>query len=313
MGSARDKLSDHGQTQQCGWLQAAGCSRRTMARRELKLLFASVPRFEVPCMILRLLRNAMFATLVAGQALGAIVATDVRVGQTYAGACDASAAAAIDDDRFVIASDEMGDDDPGRANRLHVHRRGVPPPVSQLDLTPAVQHPSLPTHPDSDKRESDFEGAARLENRIFCLEDGRLAVLVPLLNANALVDRTATRARFGDPIHLDLGSRGIRDIAYWKAADAFIIIAGAPGDAENFALFAWTGTSPPTLLKDDSGRIVSLHGQHPESLVLLESGELLVLSDDGDEPAAGLPAKANKDVPSRQRTFRTLSMKLVSR
>jgi hypothetical protein len=335
-----------------------------------------------------------------------IAATDVRTGLTYKGACDASAAAAVDGGRFVIATDEMDFDDAGRVNRLHVYGRDAALPVADVDVTPAVQHKALLTHVKNNKRECDFEGAARIKDRIFWITshapnskgekrpdryrlmatdvtsagtkplqlaggpevlpaygdlfidlagDARLsglrlcelartppekgglnieglartpkgtlliglrsplsqnkAVLIPLLNGNELVMGTETEAKLGDPIFLDLGSRGIRDIAFWQAMNVYVIVAGSATDAEDFALFTWTSGGTPQELKDSAGQSIALRGLHPEALVLLESGELLVLSDDGDEHASPSDATPNKELPSRQRTFRTMSMKLVA-
>jgi hypothetical protein len=334
-----------------------------------------------------------------------IVATDVRTGLTYKGACDASAAASVDGGRFVIATDEMDLDDPARVNRFHVYQRDAALPVAGVDLTAAVQHKTLLTHADDDKRECDFEGAARVGDRIFWItshgpnkngkkrpdryrliatdvksadtnpvqlagsraalpaygdllidlagdrrlsslrlwelartppEKGGLnieglartsegtlliglrsplsqneAVLIRLLNANELVLGTETKAKLGDPVFLDLSSRGIRDIAFWEARNVYVIVAGSATDGpDDFALFTWTIGETPQELKDSAGRSIALGGLHPEALVLHESGELLVLSDDGDDPA-GPSGSKNKDVPSAQRTFRTMSMKLV--
>jgi hypothetical protein len=325
-----------------------------------------------------------------------IVATDIRTGLTYKGACDASAAAAVDSGRFVIATDEMDFDQPGHVNRLHVYRRDAALPIAGVDVTAAVQHKTLPTHPENDKRECDFEGAARVNDRIFWItshgpnskgkerpdryrlmatdvkgtpvprpaygglfddlagdkrleslrlvklkitppEEGGLnieglarrpdgtlliglrsplsqnkAVLIPLRNGKELVLGTETKARLGDPMFLDLGSRGIRDIAFWQAKNVYVIVAGSATNKEDFALFSWTFGGKPQELKDSAGQSIALGGLHPEALVLLESGELLVLSDDGDEPASPSDTTPNKELPSAQRTFRTMSMKLVA-
>lgn len=329
-----------------------------------------------------------------------IVATNIRLGLTYRGACDASAAAPVDQDRFVIATDEMDDDKSALVNRLHVYRRNATEPASHLDVTPAVQNKNLPTHPDKDKRECDFEGAARIGNRVFWItshgpnksgkarpdryrfmatdvkatpqplqlvgtaygnlfndlagdprlatlrlsdlvstppENGGLnieglartregalliglrsplvqgkAVLVPLLNAPALVTGAETKAKLAAPIFIDLESRGIRDIAYWQANDVYIIVAGSPSNAETFAMYSWTIGATPRRLKDDAGRDVSFNGLHLESLVLLESGELLALSDDGDELFGASKTTPNKELPSVERTFRSVAMRLVA-
>lgn len=346
-------------------------------------------------MTLRVLgAGVLFAVSVHVQA--GLVATEIKTGPTYKGACDASAAAVADNSRFVIASDEMDLDQAGHVNRLHVYLRNLALPVVSADLSVSVQHETLPTHEDADNRECDFEGAARVDDRIFWItshgpnkngkarpdryrlmatnvngvpvrgpaygnlfndlvadkrlkrlrlaelastppenggfnieglartEKGSLliglrspldqgnAVLIPLFNARELAPGTEIRAKFGDPMLLDLGSRGIRDIVFWQSKNVYVIVAGSATDAEDFALFTWTIGGEPQELKDSAGRSIALSGLHPESLVLLETGELLVLSDDGDEPASPSDATLNKNLPSAQRTFRSMSMKLVA-
>jgi hypothetical protein len=90
---------------------------------------------------------------VAGVAaiLAALSGTGVEAMGTmlYRGMCDASAAVALDDDHFVVASDED--------NVLRVYRRGQPWPVATLPLASAL----------GTARESDLEGAARIGRRIY--------------------------------------------------------------------------------------------------------------------------------------------------
>lgn len=67
----------------------------------------------------------------------------------YRGMCDASAAVALDDDHFVVASDED--------NALRVYRRGQPFALATLPLASTL----------GTARESDLEGAARVGQRIY--------------------------------------------------------------------------------------------------------------------------------------------------
>src|SRR5439155_10749046 len=63
------------------------------------------------------------------------------------------------------------------------------------------------------------------------------ALIVSLLTPNHLL--TGKPAQFGEPILVDLGGLGIRDIGYWQGR--YIIVAG-PYDAQaNTRLFQWSG------------------------------------------------------------------------
>ena len=79
----------------------------------------------------------------------------------------------------------------------------------------------------------------------------KTALLAPLLNPMEVV--SGTRARFGEPVALDLGGRGIRSIEWWKDDD-YLIVAGPPQgsdardlgrqeqrarDRESARLYAW--------------------------------------------------------------------------
>ena len=84
-------------------------------------------------------------------ALGRSQELPVSTSVFYAGLCDASAAVAIDDNRFVVADDER--------NTLAVFRIGQRDAIERIDLS---RH--LDTKAD---KESDIEGAARIGQRIF--------------------------------------------------------------------------------------------------------------------------------------------------
>ena len=71
----------------------------------------------------------------------------------FTGACDASAAVALDHDLFVVANDED--------NLLRIYSRSKPgAPVSQVDLTSFLR-------PEKKSEESDLEGAAQMGDRIY--------------------------------------------------------------------------------------------------------------------------------------------------
>ena len=124
------------------------------------------------------------------------------------------------------------------------------------------------------------------------------ALLIPLLNPNEVIQ--AKPARFGGAIQLDLGGRGIRDIA-WHAG-TYMIIAGSWHGGGHFQLYRWAGpgANPEPL------HVNHLNRYHPETLVIYPQHGLeafQVLSDDGTFPINGCPCKDLKD-PSR-RTFRS--------
>ncbi|MCE3607970.1 DUF3616 domain-containing protein [Massilia sp. P8910] len=69
----------------------------------------------------------------------------------YRGMCDASAAAALGEDLFVVANDER--------NQLKIYRRGVADPVEVVDLSAFLG--------TNTNKESDLEGAAAVGERIY--------------------------------------------------------------------------------------------------------------------------------------------------
>jgi hypothetical protein len=102
------------------------------------------------------------------------------------------------------------------------------------------------------------------------------ALLVPLLNPAELTE--GKPARFGDPLLLDLGGRGIRSIA--RSGQRYFIIAGSYDGAGPSSLYAWTGGSEVPQLLPQPG----LTGLNPEAIEgLTENGvdRLFVVSDDG--------------------------------
>ena len=73
------------------------------------------------------------------------------------------------------------------------------------------------------------------------------ALLVPVTNFDELAANggSSGMARFGPPIRLDLGGRGIRSIDK-NGSDEYVIVAGPPGGAtgeapSDFRLFTWNG------------------------------------------------------------------------
>jgi Protein of unknown function (DUF3616) len=109
------------------------------------------------------------------------------------------------------------------------------------------------------------------------------ALLVPLLNPTEII-RGDARAKLGEPLLLDLGGLGVRDMAAWN--DGFLIIAGDYMDrfqsgAKPSRIFSWKpGTAPK-----DIG--VDFNDLNPEAIVIMGDGDkagVLILSDDGNYP-----------------------------
>ena len=94
---------------------------------------------------------AVAAPALAAAPAGAPAAAHTLSAFRYVGLCDASAAVALDTDRFVVADDER--------NTLAIYRTGRNEAIEQIDLSRF-----LDTKAD---KESDIEGAARVGQRIF--------------------------------------------------------------------------------------------------------------------------------------------------
>jgi hypothetical protein len=116
------------------------------------------------------------------------------------------------------------------------------------------------------------------------------ALLVPLLNPAELTE--GKPARFGDPLLLDLGGRGIRSIA--RSGQRYFIVAGSYDGAGPSSLYAWNGGSEaPQLLPQPE-----LTGLNPEAIEgLTENGKerLFVVSDDGTRKIGSQDCKDVKD------------------
>lgn len=110
---------------------------------------------------------------------------------------------------------------------------------------------------------------------------GGKALLLPLLNLGAVLENKAPN--FGSPVLLDLGGRGLRDMAYQAAQQTLLLLAGTSGPGENFTLFRWDGGVPI--------KIQDVTSIHPEAIVPLpNSSDILLLSDDGDMQASTMQA-----------------------
>ena len=124
------------------------------------------------------------------------------------------------------------------------------------------------------------------------------ALIVPLLNPNDLL--AGKSAHFGDPILLDLGGLGIRDLGYWQGR--YIIVAGSFDAQGKSRLFEWTGgKAKPTPithaeLKNFNAEAVIVYPDHRWPFQLL--------SDDGTLEIDGICCKQLPD--PTQRRFRSV-------
>jgi Protein of unknown function (DUF3616) len=109
------------------------------------------------------------------------------------------------------------------------------------------------------------------------------ALLVPLLNPMEIIKEGA-RAKLGDPVTLNLGELGVRDMVAW--GDGFLIIAGDFDDrfaegAKPSRVFSWKPGTDPQDVGVDFGDL------NPEAIVIMRQGDkarILILSDDGKRP-----------------------------
>ncbi len=134
--------------------------------------------------------------------------------------------------------------------------------------------------------------------------DRALALIVPVTNFTALATRGGGlgSARFGPPIELNLGGRGIRSIE--GSGTNYLIVAGPPGSGTNtdgFRLYTWNGK--PTDAPRE--RSADLTGMNPEGIAGVPSGvwtphtPIQLLSDNGTAVYYGDDVQA-KHLPIRE-------------
>lgn len=132
---------------------------------------------------------------------------------------------------------------------------------------------------------------------------GERALIVPLKNPGELLE--GKPARFGDPMLLDLGGRGVRDLA--RVGGRYWIIGGSFEGGGKFHLYSWAGgTSAAHKIPE-----AKFKGANPEALIAYPGtpeGEFQILSDDGTRQIAGEDCKLIKD-PARK-WFRSFWLRL---
>lgn len=116
---------------------------------------------------------------------------------------------------------------------------------------------------------------------------GGRALLFALENPERVVQ--GERPRFGDPIQLDLGGRGIRGLSRWH--NRYLILAGDWGEDERTQLFSWDGSSTQA-----EPLAIDLSDLNPEGFFTPEERDtIMVLSDDGSRPNQTQRCKDQKD------------------
>ena len=128
------------------------------------------------------------------------------------------------------------------------------------------------------------------------------ALLAPLTNPNAVL--AGEKARFGDPVLLDLGGLGIRSLEMVNGG--LLIVAGPAerrkGTATPSALYRWSGQFESPAVRLRSFPPVGGRAFNPEALVI-DGNSLVVLSDDGK--LDGIEADCGKR-PKESEGFREL-------
>jgi hypothetical protein len=127
------------------------------------------------------------------------------------------------------------------------------------------------------------------------------ALLVPLLNPKETIE--GTRAKLGEPILLDLGGLGIRDIVLF--GDRYLILAGSFDGGSASQLYKWNGESSPKLLRD-----LRLGRGNPEAIVVDTNSfdSVRILTDNGSISIDGVDCKDIED--STQKYFECFSINL---
>ncbi|URF08018.1 DUF3616 domain-containing protein [Cupriavidus campinensis] len=195
--------------------------------------------------------------------------------------------------------------DPGRLSLKPVGR-----PYQDLlkDLVAAPALASLPLKAAAERAPEspgglNIEGLAAADGGLLIgfrnpLVDGK-AILVPLENPDGLID--AKPAKFGSPVLLDLGGRGIRSIE--RVAHGYVIAAGPVADDGTFALYRWSGAASDRPVAFGQSAIATLK---PEAIFTMPGTQRLrILSDDGGVLRDGVECKR---LPAARQGFRSVTV-----
>ena len=125
------------------------------------------------------------------------------------------------------------------------------------------------------------------------------ALVIPLLNPGEVI--AGSRARFGAPIELDLGQRGIRSIE--RIGASWLIVAGPTADQRPVCAVPLVG---PGRRRGNAGRRCRPEGSAPRGPVRAAGEQhVQLLSDDGGVKMAGVECKK---LPATRQTFRSLTL-----
>jgi hypothetical protein len=234
---------------------------------------------------------------------------------------DLEAGARIGDRAFWIGSHGRNKNGKERSNRCRFFATDIRVEGDQVTLTPVgrpykdlledfIADPRFEKfhlaeaagHAPKEPMALNIEGlSATPENQLLIgfrnpIPGGR-ALLIPLLNPNEVIQ--GQHAKLGNPMQLDLGGLGIRDIAWFK--ETYIIIAGPNSGGGPFRLYRWTGgTAKPEHIK-----VAHLNDYHPEAIVIYPKkglNEFQILSDDGKSKVG---EENQHELPWHQRQFRS--------
>ena len=127
---------------------------------------------------------------------------------------------------------------------------------------------------------------------------GGKALILPLLNPEALMTGKESVSRFDAPIILNLQGLGLRAMAYSASRNMFLLVAGPSSSGGPFKLFRWSGSrnAPPVLIR----KLQSGEGSHPEAIVIYpDTIRIQILNDDGSRLINGTTCKeADKEKKS---------------
>ncbi len=119
---------------------------------------------------------------------------------------------------------------------------------------------------------------------------GGKALILPLMNPEALMTGKETVSRFDAPILLNLHGLGLRAMAYSSSGNVFLLVAGPSGSGGPFKLFQWSGIrdAPPVLIR----KLQSGEGSHPEAIVIYpDTLRIQILNDQGSRLINGTTCK----------------------